>query len=70
MSEQATDLMTIREVAEILRADQTTVRRWIKGGALEFVELPHYGTRRQYRIRRATLDALLSTPAIQQAVRL
>ena len=35
------DLLTVREVAKQLRVDDTTVRRWIKNGALEAITLPH-----------------------------
>ena len=55
-----TDLLTVREVAKQLRVDDTTVRRWIKNGALEAITLPHRGTRQAYRIRRSTVDALLT----------
>ena len=54
------DLLTVREVAKQLRVDDTTVRRWIKNGALEAITLPHHGTRQAYRIRRSTVDALLT----------
>ena len=54
------DLLTVREVAKQLRVDNTTVRRWIKNGALEAITLPHRGTRQAYRIRRSTVDALLT----------
>lgn len=53
------NLLTISEVARILRVDDTTVRRWVKQGTLEAVALPHAGERLAYRIRRETLDALL-----------
>ena len=53
------DLLTVREVAERLRVDDTTVRRWIKNGSLEAITLPHRGSRQAYRIRRETLNALL-----------
>ena len=56
------DLLTVREVAKQLRVDDTTVRRWIKNGVLEAITLPHRGARQAYRIRRATLDALLTSP--------
>lgn len=62
MSQQDADLLTVREVAEQLRVDDTTVRRWIKNGILDAITLPHRGARQAYRVRRATLDALL-TPA-------
>jgi excisionase family DNA binding protein len=54
------DLLTVREVARQLRVDDTTVRRWIKNGALEAITLPHRGSRQAYRIRRSTVDALLT----------
>lgn len=59
---QDKELLTVHEVASRLRVDDTTVRRWIKCGALEAITLPHARTRQAYRIRKATLDALLSTP--------
>jgi excisionase family DNA binding protein len=56
------DLLTVSEVAEILRVDDTTVRRWVKQGALEAIVLPHVNERQAYRIKRATLEKLLSGP--------
>jgi excisionase family DNA binding protein len=53
------DLLTVAEVARILRVDDTTVRRWVKSGALDAVILPHVHERQAYRIRRETLDKLL-----------
>ena len=53
------DLITVAEVAEILRVDGTTVRRWVKQGVLEAVVLPHLNERQGYRIKRSTLDRLL-----------
>lgn len=53
------DLLTIREVARILRVDDTTVRRWVKQGVLEAVVLPHVSARQAYRIKRETLSKLL-----------
>jgi hypothetical protein len=43
------DLLTVREVAEQLR--------------VEAITLPHRGARQAYRIRRETLNTLLTTPA-------
>jgi excisionase family DNA binding protein len=60
--ESSQDLLTVREVAKHLRVDDTTVRRWIKSGALDAVALPHSGKRCGYRVRKHTLDALFSTP--------
>ena len=53
------DLLTVREVAQILRVDNTTVRRWAKQGTLEVVKLPRVGNWQAYRIKRSTLDHLL-----------
>ncbi len=53
------DLLTVSEVARILRVDDTTVRRWVKQGALEAVILPHVRARQAYRIKKETLDTLL-----------
>ncbi len=57
------DLLTVSEVARILRVDDTTVRRWIKNGVLEAIVLPHVNQRQSYRIKRETVDRLLATPA-------
>ena len=54
------ELLTVSEVARRLRVDDTTVRRWIKSGALEAITLPHAGKRRGYRVRKHTLDSLLT----------
>lgn len=53
------DLLTVGETARILRVDDTTVRRWVKQGALEAVILPHVNARAQYRIKRETLVKLM-----------
>jgi excisionase family DNA binding protein len=58
------ELLTVHEVARQLRVDDTTVRRWIKNGALEAVTLPHLGKRRGYRVRKLTLDALLNSSSL------
>lgn len=63
------DLLTIREVAQRLRVDTTTVRRWISLGLLEAIILPHRGKRQAYRVRRSTLDHLLKAgPSLLDAV--
>ena len=59
VDEKREELLTVREVARRLRVDDTTVRRWIKSGALEAITLPHRGKRQAYRIKRSTLDTLL-----------
>lgn len=61
-NDQQEELLTIHEVARRLRVDDTTVRRWVKSGALEAITLPHRGNRQSYRVRRSTLDALLNEP--------
>ncbi|GCE48506.1 excisionase family DNA binding protein [Thermosporothrix hazakensis] len=53
------DLLTVQEVAKIFRVDDTTVRRWIKIGALEAVTLPHVNERTSYRVKRSTLEQVL-----------
>lgn len=57
------ELLTVSEVANMLRVDSTTVRRWLKNGAMRAVSLPHVGKRQAYRIHKATLDTLLATTA-------
>jgi excisionase family DNA binding protein len=54
------DLLTVHEVAQILRVDDTTVRRWIKHGVLDAITLPHFNKRHSYRVKRETLNALLA----------
>jgi excisionase family DNA binding protein len=62
MPEEEEKLYTVREVARRLRVDDTTVRRWIKSGALEAITLPHRGRRQAYRIKQSTLDKLMQNP--------
>jgi len=55
------ELLTVQEVAEQLRVDVTTVRRWIKGGVLKGVKLPGSpGQKGNYRIHRSEVDAVLN----------
>jgi excisionase family DNA binding protein len=54
------DLLTISEVAKKLRVDATTVRRWVKNGALDAINLPHVGKRQIYRVRQETLASILA----------
>jgi excisionase family DNA binding protein len=60
------DLLTVAEVARILRVDETTVRRWVKQGILDAVILPHVNEKQSYRIKRETLNRMLNTPATHQ----
>lgn len=55
------ELLTVSEVAQALRVDDTTARRWIKNGILAAVVLPHRGKRQAYRIKRSTLEKLLAS---------
>lgn len=59
--EQNDDLLTVHQVAQILRVDDTTVRRWIVQKSLDAVSLPHRNKRVMYRIRRTTIEAMLHT---------
>lgn len=59
------DLLTVAEVARILRVDNTTVRRWVKLGVLEAVVLPHINSRQVYRIKRETLDKMMKFEVAQ-----
>ena len=62
------ELMTVREVAEELRVDDTTVRRWIKDGLLEAITLPHAGKRTGYRVKRSTLLMLLTSSYSREGI--
>jgi DNA binding domain, excisionase family len=59
MTQTLSELLTVSEVAQALRVDDTTVRRWVKNGVLDAVELPHLRTRRGYRIKKDTLSKLM-----------
>jgi excisionase family DNA binding protein len=52
-------LLTIQEVANKLRVDETTVRRWIKQGILKAILLPYRGIKMKYRIKQSVLDNIL-----------
>jgi excisionase family DNA binding protein len=68
-SAEKDDLLTIREVAQRLRVDTTTVRRWISLGLLDAIVLPHRGKRQAYRVRKRTLDHLLQAgPSVIDAL--
>ncbi len=62
MAEDLDELLTVHEVALRLRVDDTTVRRWIKSGALGAITLPHKGRRSAYRVKRSTMDKLMQAP--------
>ena len=53
-------LLTVQEFAERLKVDSSTVRRWIRCGALtKFIMLPQRGRRTTYRIREEELIKIL-----------
>lgn len=56
-------LLTVREVATMLRVDPETVRKWIRAGKLESIELPKANTRAPRRIERASIENLLRPSA-------
>jgi excisionase family DNA binding protein len=64
MTQTTTGLLTINEVAQQLRCDATTIRRWVKNGAMEAVSLPHVGKRQSYRVRLDTLNNILQTTTV------
>jgi excisionase family DNA binding protein len=55
-------LLTVAEIAAILRMNQQTIRNWIDAGSLPAIRIG-----RRVRVRRADFDALLSAhPAGRQ----
>ncbi len=66
VEEKIDELLTVREVARRLRVDDTTVRRWIKSGALEAITLPHKAKRQAYRVKQSTLTNLLKGPQLPE----
>ena len=54
------NLLTVTEVAQVLRVDDTTVRRWIKNSTMKAITLPHVGKRNAYRIHRNTLEKVMN----------
>ena len=63
----ADKLLTVQEVAQQLRVNEATVRRWVKIGALAAIKLPHGGKREVYRIRQSTLDSILKYLSIPES---
>jgi excisionase family DNA binding protein len=62
-----TDYLTPREVAQRLRVDDYTVRRWIHTEALE-AETIRRGKRIRYRIKKSVVDAIERRSKHQQLV--
>ena len=63
-----TELLTVQEVASILRVDDATVRRWIKQGSLEAILLPHKNERRAYRVKRDALEKIVEGDIIDRSL--
>lgn len=57
------ELLTIREVAEMLRVDDTTVRRWIQQQTIAALTIRTGKRHHLYRIPRAALNAILARRA-------
>ncbi len=57
------EYFTPHEVAQRLRVDDTTVRRWIRTGALE-AETIREGRRNRHRIRKVTIETLEASPPL------
>ncbi len=68
MSQSTSTLLTVSEVAQELRVDDTTVRRWIKSGVLEAIPLPARGQRQVWRVKRETVDTLLNSSNMVQSI--
>jgi excisionase family DNA binding protein len=62
--ENMDDLLTVSEVAKLLRVDNTTVRRWVKQETLEAIVLPHMKERQAYRIKKETVLKMLGVEGI------
>jgi excisionase family DNA binding protein len=54
---QMIELLTVDELAGRLRVEPSTIRRWVKLGALQAISLPHTGKRQVYRFRKQDLVA-------------
>jgi len=62
---QLPELLTASEVAEILRVDSATVRKWATEGVIPAVRI-HSG-QRMYRFRREDVERLLTPAAEDEA---
>jgi len=64
-----TSLLTLRQVANELLVDDTTVRRWIKNGVLDAITLPAApdAKRQSYRVRRETMHKLLNPHHVHES---
>jgi predicted site-specific integrase-resolvase len=53
------EMLTVTQVAEMLRVDATTVTRWIRIGALEAVSWLSAKNRPAYLIKLSTITAMM-----------
>ena len=62
------ELLTVEQVAQLLKVIPDTVRTWIQSGALR-ASRPGNGTRpgRKYRVRRGDLDAFVASLKVTTA---
>jgi excisionase family DNA binding protein len=67
MSILDTKFYTVAEVARVLRVDESTVRRHLKDGSIEHIELPGRSSRRVKRIPEDVLQRLLNPACAQPA---
>jgi len=68
-NEQNTGLLTVREVALLLRVRPGAVYGWIHDGLLEAMQLPakkEHAARPRYRIARASVDAMLQKEHVSE----
>lgn len=57
---ESTDaLLTTREVAEILRVNKATLRRWERDGDMPVRQVPGSGKRKKYRIRKSYIHTYI-----------
>lgn len=56
------ELLSVQQVAHLLKVDDTTIRRWITKGIFPAIRLPHKGRRVPYRIKVEDVEKLLNEP--------
>lgn len=61
------ELLTLREVANILRVGPEAVRLWIRDGIFQAIRTPGR-THQLYRVKRETIEDLLNTPHKEEGV--
>lgn len=56
------ELLTVDEVAEILRTTQNTIYRWLRSGKISGVKIG-----KEWRIKKTTLDTMIENPVVVPA---